>query len=75
MQLNAGPAQSALIRLPLFPLKTVLFPRGRLALRIFEQRYLAMAKSCLAGEKPFGVCLITQGEEVATPGAMGVGPM
>jgi Lon protease-like protein len=28
------------VRLPLFPLKTVLFPRGRLSLRIFEQRYL-----------------------------------
>src|SRR6059036_3137725 len=57
------------IRLPLFPLKTVLFPRGRLSLRIFEQRYLEMAKRCLSGGTPFGVCLITQGEEVATPGA------
>ena len=47
----------------------MLFPRGRLSLRIFEQRYLAMAKSCLSGETPFGVCLITRGEEVATPGA------
>jgi Lon protease-like protein len=55
----------ALVRLPLFPLKTVLFPRGRLALRIFEQRYLAMAKRCLADGAPFGVCLITEGEEVA----------
>jgi len=62
-------ADSGPVRLPLFPLKTVLFPRGRLALRIFEQRYLAMAKNCLSGEKPFGVCLITQGEEVAVPGA------
>src|SRR5215468_6110213 len=60
-------AESALIRIPLFPLKTVLFPRGRLALKIFEQRYLAMAKSCLAAGTPFGVCLITRGEEVATP--------
>ena len=71
MHPDPGGAESGLIRLPLFPLKTVLFPRGRLALRIFEQRYLAMAKSCLSGEKPFGVCLITQGEEVATPGAEG----
>src|SRR5262249_6167832 len=58
---------SALIRLPLFPLKAVLYPRGHLALRIFEQRYLAMAKSCLTAGTPFGVCLITRGEEVATP--------
>ena len=62
-------APNALVRIPLFPLKTVLFPRGRLALRIFEQRYLAMAKRCLGAGAPFGVCLITQGEEVATPGA------
>ena len=59
--------ESALIRLPLFPLKTVLYPRGHLALKIFEQRYLAMAKSCLTAGTPFGVCLITRGEEVATP--------
>jgi len=71
MRPDPGGAHAGTIRLPLFPLKTVLFPRGRLALRIFEQRYLAMAKSCLADEKPFGVCLITQGEEVATPGAAG----
>jgi len=71
MHADPGGAQGGTIRLPLFPLKTVLFPGGRLALRIFEQRYLTMAKSCLAGEKPFGVCLITQGEEVATPGAAG----
>ena len=62
-------ADSALVRLPLFPLKTVLFPRGRLALRIFEQRYLTMAKSCLAAGTPFGVCLIKRGEEVASQGA------
>jgi Lon protease-like protein len=62
-------ADRALVRLPLFPLKTVLFPRGRLALRIFEQRYLAMAKSCLAAGTPFGVCLITRGEEVASQDA------
>src|SRR6185369_3633282 len=60
MRADPGGAQGGTIRLPLFPLKTVLFPRGRLALRIFEQRYLTMAKSCLAGERPFGVCLITQ---------------
>ena len=59
------------MRLPLFPLKTVLFPRGRLALQIFEQRYLTMAKSCISAGTPFGVCSITRGEEVALPGAGG----
>ena len=51
--------------LPLFPLKTVLFPGGVLPLKIFEQRYIAMTKDCLKDDKPFGVCLLTRGEEVA----------
>jgi Lon protease-like protein len=60
--------------LPLFPLNTVLFPGGRLPLRIFEQRYMDMAKTCLRDAAPFGVCLIRDGAEVgapATPVAIG----
>jgi Lon protease-like protein len=52
---------------PLFPLKTVLFPEGILPLRVFEQRYLAMSKVCLRDGLPFGVCAITEGEEVGDP--------
>jgi hypothetical protein len=51
----------------LFPLNTVLFPGGRLPLRIFEQRYMEMAKACLKGKLPFGVCLIREGKEVGQP--------
>ena len=51
--------------LPLFPLRTVLFPGGMLPLKVFEQRYIEMTKACLRDERPFGVCLITQGDEVA----------
>jgi len=51
--------------LPLFPLRTVLFPGGLLPLKVFEQRYIDMTKSCLAQNRPFGVCLIVQGDEVA----------
>ena len=60
--------------LPLFPLGTVLFPDGLLPLRLFEQRYLDMAKVCLRDAAPFGVCLIREGAEVgapATPEAVG----
>ena len=53
--------------LPLFPLQTVLFPGGRLPLRIFEQRYMDMAKECLRENLPFGVCLIREGREVGEP--------
>ena len=42
------------IELPLFPLHTVLYPGGLLPLKVFEQRYVEMTKTCLSGEKPFG---------------------
>ena len=53
--------------LPLFPLGTVLFPGGLLPLRLFEQRYLEMAKACMRDSSPFGVCLIREGAEVGAP--------
>jgi len=51
----------------IFPLRAVLFPGGLLPLRIFEQRYMNMAKDCMRDEQPFGVCLIRAGEEVGAP--------
>ncbi|MCX7165141.1 MAG: LON peptidase substrate-binding domain-containing protein [Rhodocyclales bacterium] len=54
--------------IPLFPLQSVLFPGGRLPLRIFEQRYMDMAKTCFKESGSFGVCLIARGEEVARAG-------
>lgn len=53
--------------LPLFLLDTVLHSGGRLALRVFEPRYMDMVKECLRANAPFGVCLLAQGAEVATP--------
>jgi uncharacterized protein len=53
------------LSLPLFPLSTVLFPGGLLPLKIFEQRYIDMAKTCLKEGRCFGVCLITHGDEIA----------
>jgi Lon protease-like protein len=52
---------------PIFPLQAVLFPEMLLPLRIFEVRYMDMAKECLREKRPFGVCLIREGEEVGTP--------
>ena len=52
---------------PIFPLKTVLFPGAALPLKIFEVRYVDMARECLRSSSPFGVCLIQEGEEVGTP--------
>ena len=63
---NGGAAQS--YSLSLFPLRTVLYPGGLLPLKVFEQRYVEMTKACMMNSRPFGVCLIVQGEEVASPG-------
>jgi Lon protease-like protein len=54
---------SPLCEIPLFPLKTVLFPGGPLPLRIFEARYIDMVKRCLREQHGFGVVLIREGEE------------
>jgi Lon protease-like protein len=37
-----------------------------LPLKVFEQRYIEMTKSCLRESRPFGVCLIREGREVGT---------
>jgi Lon protease-like protein len=50
--------------LPLFPLRAVLLPGGRLALRVFEARYLDMVARCLRGANRFGVVAIREGAEV-----------
>jgi len=49
--------------LPLFPLRTVLVPGGRLSLQIFEPRYLDMVRECGRNDSGFGVCLILDGNE------------
>ena len=55
------------MRIPLFPLGSVLFPGGQLPLQIFEVRYLDMVKRCVADGTPFGVVCLTQGHEVQQP--------
>ena len=49
---------------PIIPLHTVLFPDGPLPLRIFEPRYLDMISKCLKDGTDFGICLISDGDEV-----------
>lgn len=49
----------------MFPLGSVLFPSMPLAVRVFEERYLAMLAVVLQQEPPeFGVVLIERGQEV-----------
>ncbi|MHB8210840.1 MAG: LON peptidase substrate-binding domain-containing protein [Acidithiobacillus sp.] len=42
---------------PLFLLRTVLFPKALLGLRIFEPRYLDMISASLRQGRDFGICL------------------
>ena len=51
---------------PLFPLGTVLFPGGPLALRIFEPRYVDMVGRCMKDDTGFIVVLIVEGAEAGS---------
>lgn len=52
------------LEIPLFPLRTVLFPGHELPLQIFEERYKTMTQELLESGGVFGVILIKQGTEV-----------
>lgn len=67
-------SSTPLIEMPLFPLAFVLFPGGKLQLRIFEPRYIDLVRECTRYGTGFGACLILQGREaggVAVPAAIG----
>ena len=48
------------MKIPLFPLQTVLFPGGPLSLRVFKRRYLDMVSDCLGSNQLFGIILNEQ---------------
>ncbi|MFL6238428.1 MAG: LON peptidase substrate-binding domain-containing protein [Actinomycetes bacterium] len=60
------------VRIPLFPLATVLFPGVPLPLHIFEERYRLLIRELMAlpPEQPrrFGVVAIREGREVGADG-------
>ena len=53
--------------IPLFPLGTVMFPGGPLALRIFEARYIDLVRRCMRDSSGFGIVLIREGQEAGGP--------
>ncbi len=61
--------------IPLFPLKTVLFPDGPLPLRIFETRYLDMIRRCLKSDTGFGVLALRDGAGEGTAEVHQVGTL
>ena len=65
--IRTGPGEPDVRRLknmPLFPLRTVLFPGGTLPLRIFEPRYVDMVRWCMRESRAFGVVLLEDGSDV-----------
>jgi Lon protease-like protein len=48
------------MKIPLFPLDVVLFPGAPLPLHIFEERYRAMVRRCIAEEQVFGVVCVSR---------------
>ncbi|MEO5831707.1 MAG: LON peptidase substrate-binding domain-containing protein [Rhodanobacter sp.] len=63
----ASHSRTPLVEMPLFPLSSVLFPGGKLQLRIFEPRYIDLVRECTRYGTGFGVCLILQGQEAGAP--------
>jgi Lon protease-like protein len=63
------------VRIPIFPLNTVLFPGGPLPLRIFEARYIDMISDRLRNDAPFGVVLIKDGKEDGLASTFDVGTL
>lgn len=60
----------AMRSLPLFPLKTVLFPGMLLPLVIFEERYKALFRACLKSDRRFGVVLLSSDNVPLSVGTM-----
>jgi uncharacterized protein len=50
-------------RIPLFPLRTILYPGGPMSLRIFETRYIDMVSRCLRDGTGFAVMHLLEGAE------------
>jgi Lon protease-like protein len=63
------------MKVPLFPLRTVLYPGGPLPLRIFEPRYLDMISECLKNDERFGVLLIKDGSEMGPATTYNIGTL
>ena len=60
--------QNLMDTIPLFPLNSVMFPKGRVSLQIFEPRYIDMVAECMRDGSGFGIVLISEGSEVMRTG-------
>jgi len=61
---DVGSTNPTLERLGMFPLSAVLYPHAQIPLHVFEPRYRALTRDCLASDSRFGIVLIERGAEV-----------
>jgi len=59
----------ALMNVPLFPLNSIVLPRGRIPLQLFEPRYIDMLTRCLKEDRGFVVVLLREGGEAGPTAA------
>lgn len=57
------------MHVPLFPLNSIVLPRGRIPLQLFEPRYIDMLTRCLKEDRGFVVVLLREGLETGTMAA------
>ncbi|MFE8072741.1 LON peptidase substrate-binding domain-containing protein [Marinobacteraceae bacterium S3BR75-40.1] len=51
------------MKVPLFPLNSIVLPKGRIPLQLFEPRYLDMLSSCLKEDRGFVVVLLRDDDQ------------
>ncbi len=57
------------MHVPLFPLNSIVLPRGRIPLQLFEPRYIDMLTRCLKEDRGFVIVLLREGVETSTTAA------
>jgi Lon protease-like protein len=57
------------MNVPLFPLNSIVLPRGRIPLQLFEPRYIDMLTRCLKEDRGFVVVLLQEGGEAGRTAA------
>ncbi|USD66600.1 LON peptidase substrate-binding domain-containing protein [Vibrio sp. SCSIO 43136] len=50
----------------LFPLRSVVLPRGMMHLRIFEPRYQRMVKEACLSQSGFGICMVEETQAISS---------
>lgn len=62
-------ATESIMHVPLFPLNSIVLPKGRIPLQLFETRYIDMLTRCLKEDRGFVVVLLRDGLETDTAAA------